>query len=310
MTLGEAKRKALKLLNEYSTNGTPIPPTNGSYKDYELRMNDVANDAQMEIARFIKIPAVYSITHYPPENLLGLHAGFKIEQYLPGNDKEYVGTGARSYSFEVDRPSTIYIEECVNGVWTQLNEIIATNISSFTVFKGNLTISDPNNPVRLRFTGSYPYLIRHRALFKYNYPSDEEVPTYKAFVPYELPDDYMEFDKILRWYDDRQYQPLTGDYRLTGKKTIEINWFLTGQFDIHYFKLPSVIDDNTSDDYEFEIDLQAQNLIPYYMAAHVGFDEKQTVSTFLQNQYENKLANLSNGSIQSQIGSIIDTKGW
>jgi hypothetical protein len=310
MNLGQAKKKAFKLLNEYSTNGTPITSANGSYQDYALRMNDVANDAQMEIARFIKIPAVHQITHYPPENLLGLHAGFGIEQYNPGMDKSYVGTGAQSYYFEVDRPCTVYIEELRGGTWTELKEITITNISSFTGYKGNLTLTSTSNPVRLRFTGDYPYLIRHRALFKYNYPSDDAVPVYKAFIPYDLPSDFMEFDKIMRWFDDRQYQPMTSDFKFTGKKTIEINWFLNGQFDMHYFRLPAVIDDETPDTYEFEIDPQAQNLIPYYIAAHTGFDEKQTISTFLQNQYENKLANLSSGYEQSQTGTIIDTKGW
>ncbi|NLE06030.1 MAG: hypothetical protein GX638_14690 [Crenarchaeota archaeon] len=312
MTLGEAIEKAIKLINEYSNNGSLINTDDGNYLDYSLRMKDLANDAQMEIARFIKIPDVHSITQWPAYNLLGTHLGFDMEHFEPGTDRYYTASGAKSYYFEVDRPCTVYIEEETSGVWTILDTLVITDITQFTGYKGNITASDPTNAVRLRLTGSYPCTIRNRALFKNSYPTDDDVPIYKPFVPYELPDDYMEFDKIMRWYDQRQYQLFTGDYRFTGKKTVEINWFLDGQFDIHYFKLPTEIDKDTDDDYEFEIDVNAQTLIPYYIGGHVLIDQpsKQNVALFLKQQYDTKLANLSNSEKQYQTGEIVSIRGW
>lgn len=305
MNLGEVKEKVIKLINEYSNNGTLIPKTKGNYQDYVLRVPDLSNDAQMEIARFIKIPAVHSLTQYPIQNLLGMHAGFDMEQYLPGIDKTYSAIGAKSYYFEVDRPCTVYVE--VNGI--SVKQIDVADILKFTGYKGNIDSGD-NDTVQLRFTGDYPYVIRNRALFQYKFQTDDDVPTYKAYVPYELPDDYMELDKIYRWYDQRQYTVLPGDYKLTGRKTVELNWFTNGQFDIHYFKLPTVIDASTDDSYEFEVEIQAQYLIPYYAAAIVVMDENQAIGTLLLNQYQNRLANLSGTYTANTIGEITDVKGW
>lgn len=309
MNLGEAKEKAFKLIKKYSDAGEIIDATDEAHQDYLLRMNDLADDAQQEIARFIKIPAVYSITQWPDDNLLGLTA-FDMERYEPGTDLIKAGTGAKAYYFEVDRPATVHIEEEIAGVWTNLTTVTVTGITKFTAYKANITPSDSENSVRMRFTGTYPYTVRNRALFKYSYATDGDVPAYKPFVPYTLPTDFMEFDKIMRWYDQRQYELFTGDYRYTGKKTIEINWFINGQLDIHYFKLPATIDATTLDSYEFEIDQNAQNLIPYYIAAHLIMHEKQNIGVFLKQQYDNKLVNLSSLQTPYQEGEIVISNGW
>jgi hypothetical protein len=269
----------------------------------------------MEIARFVKIPAVYSVTQYYDDNLLGMTAfdmiRFDPTTYVASNDAyAYAGTGAKAFYFEVDRPCTVYLEEQISGVWTNLETLAVTAITKFTGYKGNLTLTSATNSVRMRFAGDYAYTIRNRALFKNNYATDNDVPTYKAFVPYELPSDFMEFNKIMRWYDQRQYDAFTGDYRFTGKKTVEINWFQTGQFDIHYYKLPTEIDSTTLDTYEFEIDVNAQTLIPYYIAAHVVMYDKQNVYVAIKQEYDNKLANLSSAQVPYQEGAIQDVTGW
>ncbi|MDP4117664.1 MAG: hypothetical protein Q8873_00525 [Bacillota bacterium] len=309
MTLAQAKVKAIKLINQYSSSGEITPSTDGTQLDFTLRMNDLADDAQKEIARFVKMPAVYSITQWPDENLLGITA-FDMERYEPDKTVEKTATGAKAYYFEVDRPGTVYIEEEISGVWTVLKTITVTGITKFTGYKGNLTLTSAANSVRMRFTGSYPYTIRNRAFFKNNYSTDNDVPTYKPFIPYTLPDDFLEFNKIMQWYDQRQYEAFTGDYRFTGKKTIEINWFQSGQFDIHYYKLPATIDENTVDSYEFEVDENAQNLIPYYMAANVCTDQMQNIKIYLKQQYDNKLANLSSSQTPYQEGEIINVTNW
>lgn len=313
MNLGEAKTASIKLINKYSNGGEIVEAADNL--DYTLRMNELANDAQQEIARFIKISAVYSITQWPDMNLLSIYAfdmvRFDPTVYAASNDAySYAGTGAKAYYFEVDRPCTVYLEEEVSGVWTNLTTVTVTGITKFTGYKGNLTPSSTSNSVRLRFAGSYPYTIRNKALFKNSYTTDNDVPTYKPFVPYTLPTDFMEFDKIMRWYDQRQYELFTGDYRYSGKKTIEINWFLDGQFDIHYFKLPATVDSLTDDSYEFEVDENAQSLIPYYIAAHVIMHEKQSVGIFLKQQYDTKLSNLSQSQMPYQSGEIVSTTNW
>lgn len=55
MTLGDLKTKALQLMNEYSNNGAIIGEA--SNKDYLLRFNLFAHDAQKKVAEKEKIPA-------------------------------------------------------------------------------------------------------------------------------------------------------------------------------------------------------------------------------------------------------------
>jgi len=51
MTIGECKKAALRLLNQYSIAGTTVPITYNDQADDIERMLDLINDAQMEIAK-------------------------------------------------------------------------------------------------------------------------------------------------------------------------------------------------------------------------------------------------------------------
>ena len=287
MTKGESFVQAIQLLQDYSKKGVLISPSDGNYQDKILLMPPVANAAQMEIAQYVKIPAVMSVTQNPIKNLLGMHTGFDLEMHLD-EDKVYSAVGANSYSFEVDRPCTVYIKR--DGQIFKTVEV--TNINQFTNFKGNITPVNKTSLTQLVFSGPYPYSIRHRALYPYPFPTDADVPVYGSHVSYDMPDDYMEFDKILRWYDQRQLQE-TSDYKKTENKKILINWFLTGQFDIHYFKRPQIITAATPDSYEYEIDPKAHHLIPYYIAAYVCDEAKSNVKSMLLGEYRTKLQNIS-----------------
>lgn len=290
MNLGEAKVRAIQLINEYSNNGQLISPSSGNYQDYALRMPGLANDAQMEIARYIKISAVYSISQPQIPNLLGIHNGWDIDLYLPDQgDKVYSAVGAKSFYVEVDRPCTILLKEGANI----LKQIDVSGITKFTAYKGNITPSSSTATVTMTITGNYPVQIKNRALFAYSFPTDDDVPTYQPYVPYDMPEDYMGFEKVMRAYDQRQLMEWNDYKQLKNGKTIAINWFLNGQFDIYYFKRPTAITDSTPDTYEFEIDEEAQVLIPYYMGGHVIMSERQDIGVALINEYNKRLANLS-----------------
>jgi hypothetical protein len=60
MNLGEAKKKALALMLEYSNDGTPVPE--GENADYLAGMNLFAHDAQMEISNRVAIITSYSFS--------------------------------------------------------------------------------------------------------------------------------------------------------------------------------------------------------------------------------------------------------
>lgn len=292
MKLGEAKTKAIKYINEYSNNGNLISTTTNA--DYLLRMNDLANAAQMEIATVRKIQASFSISQNPIINQLGLLQGFDEIQHLGSDNTTTVAVGSKSYYFEVDRQCTVYIEEQINNVWTILSTItVPSTVTTFASYKGLITPSSALNNVRIRFSGAYPYNIRNRALYAYTFPTANDVPDYRPFVKYDMPADFMELKKVTQETDPRQYTSLK-DYRWEGIRTFVVNYYQTGSFRIEYYKYPTVIDSTTDDNTSFEVDLVAQEAIPYYIGAHVMIGENPGISTLLLNLYQSKLGNMSN----------------
>jgi hypothetical protein len=91
LKLSEAKTKAIKLINEYSNNGGLISAAQNA--DYLNRMNDLANDAQMEICEQIGIQAVTTYTQTEERvvgyNKYALPADWKSIRYVRLDDEPY-----------------------------------------------------------------------------------------------------------------------------------------------------------------------------------------------------------------------------
>jgi hypothetical protein len=277
-------------MKEYSNNGNLISSAQNA--DYNLTFNNAADTAQKKIATIKPILAIYSFSQNSIRNQLGLQQGFDIVQFL---DTDYVlteATGSKSYYFEVDRQCTVYIEERVGGTWTILNTInVPSTVVSFTPFKGFITPSSVSNQVRIRFSGSFPYNIRNRFLCQYTFPADNDVPDYTPYVKYAMPSNFMKLKSIIHKTDPRVYEHMS-DYYWEGKRTLVVNYYHTGSFDIEYHKYPATIDSATLDTYDFEVDIEACEAIPYFMGAMALIDENPTISTTLMNLYQTELGNL------------------
>ena len=323
MTLGEAKKEAVQHMIEYTRNGTPVNQDSGAYQDYVKSMNPNANSSQMELCKVKRISAVMTVSQNPITNLLGLY-GMNEEQHFPGNNKTYSATGVKSFSVEVDGPCNLRFEEQVNGTWQDVSGTYITPGGEETAFDGTIAVSgikiftnyrgllaSSANSVRLTVIANYPIKSRYRGLFAYAYPDAENVPRYAAYVPYQFPSDFMEFDKMMRAYNERQYTEnidYKGPFRNRNGYEILINWHLTGQFDIHYFRYPTVITNDTPDTYEFEVDIDAQTLIPWFMAGHAIYTENANLGTQLLNQYYALKESIFTEDT-SQPGTIV-TGGW
>lgn len=289
MNLKECRLKALKLINEYSNNASLIPSQKNA--DYTLRFNHFADMSQKEIAQIRKIPATYIITQNTIPNILGLLKGFEMKQHL-GEDIVFEGKGCKSYYFEVDNIATIYIEKLVNGAWETLETIENTTKRKFTQHRG-LVANDEKSLVRIRFSGQYVYNYRNIALYAYSFPAVEDIPDYIPYVRYELPSDFMELKSIISETEVRQYKTMQ-QYFFENRRTLLLNYYEVGQYIINYYRYPSDITDDTIDTYEFEVDIDAQEAIPFFIAGHVIIDENPTVATQLINEYQLKLSRLQN----------------
>jgi hypothetical protein len=88
----------------------------------------------------------------------------------------------------------------------------------------------------------------------------------------------------MRSFDDRQFKENT-DFVLTPDNKVHINWNLTGQFDIHYWRFPTEITNDTLDTVEFDVRQDAQALIPWFMGGNAIMTDNPSLGTQLLNQY-------------------------
>jgi hypothetical protein len=106
-----------------------------------------------------------------------------------------------------------------------------------------------------------------------------------------MPSNFMELQKVIQQSDPRVYRDKI-DYYWEGKRTFVLNFYDAGSFDIHYYCYPTDITSTTADTYEFEVDTEAQEAIPFFIAGHCLMDENQTLGIQLLNEYQTKLSRL------------------
>jgi hypothetical protein len=270
-TVKQVKDLTLNEMREYSNAGELADPD--AINDYLISMVYFINLCQLRIATENKcLYGDHEIAHEMPENLL---SDDRWETYThDAGDVSYSATGAKAYSFQVDRNATIYIEEETStGVWTLLNTIphIPVAGDGYKTYKGIITASDTTNSVRLRFSGDYWYHYRYVALFDESFPGASDVPEYTPFVPYTMPDNYFELDRIERTYDVGQRE-LYASHKIqkSGPTTyIFLKWDDSGEFIIHYYAKPTVIAAPTFDDLTTQDDT-VLDLPDEYIPALVG----------------------------------------
>lgn len=293
MNLAEARVKTLQIMREYSNNGEVN--ANSVNLDYLLSLNNFFDSAQKDIAQTKKIKKVFNFSQFPIVSGLGLLTGFDMVRKL-NEDFIIRMIGGTSYCFSTDNTSTIEIEENINGTWTPLDTVSNTTKGSFTQFKGLIVPSDSANEVRVRFTGPFAYNITNYAMFSDTFEAVEDIPDFKSYREYDLPSNFYKLDKVFISKAVRQYVEYVG-YKFTPDKKLRINYFEKGDFEVHYNAMPTTIpfdpDDLTvGQDYEFELDIEAQELIPIRAAYYALRDEPKIDLSSLLNEYYIMLNNL------------------
>jgi hypothetical protein len=308
LNIGESKQAMLDLIIESVTNGVAVPASKNY--DYTLLHNTFADFAQKEISKVKKIHAKYSITQNNIPNQLGTYEGFDIQQHLGTDLTDMQATGSKAYYFEVDAAATIYVEEETStGVWTTLSTITHVGTTTgFTAYRGIITASNVANNIRVRFGGSYPYSIRNRALYAYTFATAAAVQEHSPYRSYTLATLFNKLNKISFRSDNMTIDNFR-DYRWEGKKTLLLPFDLVGSFDVYYYANPTTITSATADVTEFEVEADAQTLIPLYCASKVIAEEKPTMSAILFNEYRLKLSELSDDDIMGD-DEIYSVDGW
>lgn len=303
MNIKECKDAALQHLNQYSIAGQTVALTYNNQADYVLRMLNLINDAQMEIAKTVKkIFAQYTITQMNIPNLLPDTAMEQVN-YL-GSDKTLeAGAAAKAYYFEVNKPATVYIEEKIGRSWNVVATINANPTApGFTAYKGRVITT---GVTRIRFSGTFPYSYRYVGLYAYTFADDASVPAARAYIEYEMPTDFfMMVGRGIPYYKGKEFI-LGHDYEWRGRKTLLLRRDLEGEFIIDYYRFPTRITAATPETTELDNTLDTHEAVPYYVASALCQLDNPGLSATLYNIWETRLVRLGE-TVQSDVTKIED----
>lgn len=132
----------------------------------------------------------------------------------------------------------------------------------------------------------------------YQFSITEEVATeYKSIG---LPDDFME-ERRLRYFS---FNNSILRYYIQ-KDKIKIHKSCLGNFELEYYAIPEEITEDNQDDYEFELDMDAQMALPYYVASSVLMSDVSANYTAFEAKYNAKVEQLMRSAQESENSTTI-----
>lgn len=290
MTLGDLKRDAVKLIDEFSSS-TEITDDN----DIKDKLNSLFNIAQIELSQISKIDAQMTLVQDIPLNEIGIT---QDDLYTHNKDDVVFSGIGMSYYFQVKGIATVVISKEGEEDITIQND----NNSKFTTYKG---VFDTAGKITIRFTGEYYYSMRNIAIYDAKFSGITTVPAYQKYLEYELPSDFYQMNLVT--YRGSKLE----DYKRIGNKILIPSSYI-GEVVVNYYKYPTKIDDETSDDFVLELNPEALTILPYYVASDVLKSDVSANYTAFEAKYNAKLEILNstkseetnNLSITQILGNI------
>lgn len=286
------------LLDEYTDDGIMLPDADvADLQAKSLRFIDLGQKHLYRIGNNFK---EFIHSNKPIPNLLGDGSNFDLVDY-EGTDQYYPGAdgvaGARGYSFDVDGPGTVRLQERVGGVWTNLQTItVPATVKGPTNYKGILTPADAGNPVRMVFSGSTHYRHRNRALYPVLYAADR-VPDYAPWVKVAMPADFQSISQVIRESAGRYADQ--GSYKWQGQSDLYVNYFYNGTVKVVYHPVPANI---TSISDVLELDTISARALAYYVAAKLAPFEMPDLTTYFEQLFNEAVFEIRRGQKMAPQG--------
>lgn len=157
--------------------------------------------------------------------------------------------------------------------------------------------------IRLKLNGLFNTALFEVAQIKkilkvYNFSIKEKVDTeYKSIG---LPDDFME-EKRLRYFSSNN--SILRYY--IHRDRLKVHKSCLGSFELEYYAVPEEITEDNQDDYEFELDMDAQMALPYYVASSVLMSDVSANYTAFEAKYNAKVEQLMRSAQEKENNSTV-----
>ena len=191
--------------------------------------------------------------------------------------RDYVteGVPAKTYSFKVNNPATVIIQELSGGVWTDL--ITLNPLAPEEGYNTYTGVTGTSNDVRLKFTGTTQYLFKDMALWNVEFVT---VPEYGKWLEVPLPDDLMRFKDVN--IDDDYGYGRAGSYRLEGEDRLYLSYDFEGQLVANYYAYPADVTALTD---ELVVANEDLNYLAFYAATYLAPNEQPTLTVLFESKY-------------------------
>lgn len=272
---------ARALIDDYNTGGVINSNTDPDMQEMTLNLLRFLNMGVGEIYNNSNSFDEFKIVNKRVPNLLGELNQFNVEDFI-GVNQVYPNhtngvVGAKAYFFTLDSDATVLIQEFDGSTWNTIDTLNIVTTEE-TDYSGLITPTDSNYPIQLVFSGTTHYRHLNRCLYSYPF-KEENIPPFRAWKPYEMPDDFGELDKVVKEYPQRQWSQ-DGAFKWEGRKTILINYFYEGTISVIYKPIPVVLTDVTE---EVKIyNPTAQQFLRFFMAAKLATTENPDLVNFFE----------------------------
>ncbi len=150
---------------------------------------------------------------------------------------------------------------------------------------------DEDISTRLNFiyATNYQELSQAKKILKTKIIKEISGNTEEGYEEYSLPSNLYQLKRVIALNEKNQeVQP---DYNKIGKK-IYINKQSDANYILEYYIYPTVITDETDDDFSLEIDQDVQMILPYAVANDILKVDPSSDYTAFLSEYQRKLQNL------------------
>lgn len=159
---------------------------------------------------------------------------------------------------------------------------------------------DIQNRINFLYATNYQELSQRKKILKIKTlkeVTDEKLE--EGYTEYTLPSSMYQFKRVIAL--DEKNKTVDADYYTIGKKKIYINNKSNANYILEYYAYPSIIDEETEDDFTLELDQDVLLILPYAVANDIlKTDPSADYSAFLAD-YNRKLENLNTSISNSRV---------
>lgn len=157
----------------------------------------------------------------------------------------------------------------------------------------NIKLTDDEDiATRLNFlyATSYQELSQNKKILKTMIMKEISGETLEGYKEYKLPDDTYQFKSLIGL--DEKNNNINVPFKTIGKDIILISNEIDAKVILEYYAYPTVITENTKDDFELEIDQDVQLILPYAVANDILKTDPSSNYTAFYAEYKRKLETL------------------